>query len=279
MEYNHLLGAILAFLSALFWATNDIFNKLTLRKGYDENFVLWIRFPLGVIFLLPLGLHYWELNEKVLLTTLFWLPTEIVASVLFIKAIKFSPLSVAMPFFAFMPLFSALSGWLFLGESLDLRGFLGLLLIVYGSILLSGGNLQSFFEVNRGALYALISAALFGFNVVIGKIAVVSSNQFFFAWYYCLVMSLGLLPFVKIFPPPQVIIKEKTFLAIGVLFSLGMLFYTWAYIYTYASYVAALERLAILLDIIYGKIFFKEKVKYALRASIFMVLGAILLSL
>lgn len=279
MEYNHLLGALLSLLSALSWATNDIFNKLALKKGYEENFVLWIRFPLGAILLLPLGLLYWDLNKKVILTTLLWLPTEVIASILFIKAIKHSPLSVAMPFFAFMPLFSALVGWLVLGESLSPRGILGILLIIFGSILLSGIDLKGFFKVNRGALYALLSAALFGLNVVVGKVAVVSSNQFFFAWYYCVVMSLGLLPFVKEFQPPKVIIKEKLFPVIGVLFSLGMVFYTWAYLYTYASYVAALERLAILLDILYGKIFFKEEIRYALWASIFMVLGAILLSL
>ncbi len=278
MEYNHLLGALLSLLSALSWATNDIFNKLALKRGYEENFVLWIRFPLGAILLLPLGLIYWDLNKEVLLTTLLWLPTEIVASIFFIKAIKHSPLSIAMPFFAFMPLFSALGGWLILGESLSFRGILGILLIIYGSILLSGTDIKGFFRVNRGALYALLSAALFGFNVVIGKIAVVSSNQFFFAWYYCVVMSFGLLPFVKEFQPPQVIIKERIFPVIGILFSLGMVFYTWAYIYTYASYVAALERLAILLDILYGKVFFYEEVRYTLRASIFMVLGAILLS-
>ncbi len=279
MEYNHFLGALLSLLSALSWATNDIFNKLALKKGYEENFVLWIRFPLGAILLLPLGLLYWDLNREVLLTTFLWLPTEILASIFFIKAIKYSPLSVAMPFFAFMPLFSALGGWVVLGESLSLRGMLGILLIIYGSVLLSGTDIKGFFKVNRGALYALLSAALFGFNVVIGKIAVVSSNQFFFAWYYCVVMSFGLLPFVKEFQPPQVIFKEKIFLIIGVLFSLGMVFYTWAYLYTYASYVAALERLAILLDVLYGRIFFNEEIRYALRASIFMALGAVLLSL
>lgn len=278
MEYNHLLGAFLSLLSALSWATNDIFNKFALKKGYEENFVLWIRFPLGAIFLFPLGLAYWDLNKSIIFTTFLWLPTEVLASIFFIRAIKYSPLSVAMPFFAFMPLFSALSGWFILGESLNFRGIIGMFLIVYGSILLSGTDIKSFFKVNKGALYALLSAALFGFNVVIGKIAVVSSNQFFFAWYYCVIMSLALLPFVKEFQPPQVIIKERIFLAIGVLFSLGMIFYTWAYIYTYASYVAALERLAILLDILYGRIFFKEEIRYALRASIFMVSGAILLS-
>ena len=276
MEYNHTLGILLSVFAAFFWATNDIFNKRALQKGYEENFILWIRFPLGAVILFPIALLYWDLNKVVFLTTFLWLPTEIVASIFFIKAIKYSPLSIAMPFFAFMPFFSTLGGWIFLNEKIDLKGFLGIFLIFSGSVILTGGNFKTFFTVNRGALYALISAMLFGFNVVVGKIAVVSSNQFFFSWYYCLVMSFGLLPFVKKFQFS--FFKEKEFPFIGLLFSLGMVFYSWAYLYTFASYAAAAERLAILLDVLYGKIFFKEKIASALPASILMILGTILLT-
>ncbi|AAC06571.1 DMT family transporter [Aquifex aeolicus] len=279
MEYNHLLGITFSLFSAFFWATNDIFNKKLILKGYEENFVLWIRFPLGALLLLPFGLVYWDLNETVIKTTFLWLPSEILASIFFIKSLKYAPLSLAMPFYATMPAFSALAGWIVLGEVLSLRNWLGILLIVYGTTLLAGKNIKSFFTLNKGVLYALFSSFLFGVNVVIGKIAVVSSNQFFFSWYYCLVMSLALIPFVKRFEVKDFSSDWKFFGIVGLFFSLGMVFYTWAYIYTYASFVAATERLAILLDVLYGKVFFGEKVKNAFKASIIMVLGVFLLSL
>ncbi|WP_457599825.1 EamA family transporter, partial [Hydrogenivirga sp.] len=54
-----MLGILLALLSAFFWATNDIFNKKSLLRGYNENFVLWIRFPVGAVLLLPAGIYFW----------------------------------------------------------------------------------------------------------------------------------------------------------------------------------------------------------------------------
>ncbi|NPB08233.1 MAG: DMT family transporter, partial [Aquificae bacterium] len=157
-------------------------------------------------------------------------------------------------------------------------GLLGIGLIVYGSILLSGRDFTGFLRINRGVLYALLSAFLFGVNVVIGKIAVVESNQFFFAWYYCLVMSFGLLPFVKRFPQKRELLNPL-FPVIGFFFSAGMVTYTWAYLYTYASYVASLERTAILLDVLYGRLIFGEKVRNAFRASLMMLSGTVLLTL
>jgi len=49
-----MLGLWLAILSAFFWGTNDYLNKRLLIKGLDENFVLWVRFPIASLLLAPL---------------------------------------------------------------------------------------------------------------------------------------------------------------------------------------------------------------------------------
>ena len=273
-----MLGILLALLSAFFWATNDIFNKKSILKGYDENFVLWIRFPVGAVLLLPLGLYFWELNFTVIWTTFVWLPLEVVASVFFIKGIKHSPLSVGMPFFAFMPLFSALFGFFLLGERISAEGFLGMVLILLGSVVITGGSLGSFFRANKGSLYMLISAMFFGFNVVVGKFVITQSNPFFFSWYYCVVMSFGLIPFVGV----RELLNKKNYrnplnLPMGIFFSLGMVTYTAALLYTFTSYVASIERLAIILDVLYGKLFFGEEIRRGFWGALLMVSGAVLL--
>jgi len=271
-----LTGLLFGLLAGAFWATGSVFTKLALKKGYEENFVLWVRFPVASVLLLPLGLYFWELNLKVVLTTFVWLPLEVAASLFFIKAVKHAPLSVAMPFLTFMPLFSALAGWLVLNERPSPAGWLGITLIVLGSFVISGGR-PSFFRKHKGALYALASAALFGLNVVVGKVAVQASNQFFFSWYYSLVMSFGVLPFVKRFPPKERL-KDPLFLAVGACFAGGMLFYAWGYLYAYASYVASAERLGVILDVLYGKLFFKERVRRAFAGALLMAAGAVLLN-
>jgi len=274
-----MLGILLALFSAFFWATNDIFNKKSLLRGYNENFVLWIRFPVGAVLLLPTGIYFWDMNLTILWTTLVWLPSEVVASILFIKGIKHAPLSLGMPFFAFMPLFSALFGFLLLGERISTSGLLGILLILGGSFVITGGSLLSFLRMNRGSLYMLGSALLFGFNVVIGKLAITHSNPYFFAWYYCLIMSLGLVPFVGL----KEVFSLKNYrnplnIPMGILFSLGMVTYTAALTFTYTSYVASVERLAIILDVIYGKLFFGEEIRRSFWGALLMVSGAVLLS-
>jgi len=272
-------GIFLALLSAFFWATNDILNKKSLLRGYDENFVLWIRFPVGSVLLLPAGIYFWDFNLTVLWTTFLWLPLEVVASVFFIKGIKMAPLSVGVPFFAFMPVFSALFGFVFLGEEIAPSGLLGIGLILAGSFVLSGGSLVTFLRANRGSLYMLLSAFLFGVSVVVGKFVIVESNPVFFAWFYCAVMSAGLLPIVGL----REILRRENYMnplnvPMGMLFSLGMISYTLALERTLTSYVASLERLAIVLDVIYGRIFFREEISRNFWGALLMVLGAVLLA-
>lgn len=272
-------GILLALLSAFFWATNDILNKKSLQRGYDENFVLWIRFPVGTLLLLPAGIYFWDFNATVLWTTFLWLPLEVVASVFFIKGIKLAPLSVGVPFFAFMPVFSALFGFLFLGEKIAPPGLLGIGLILAGSFVLSGGSLVTFLKANRGSLYMLLSALLFGGSVVIGKFVIVESDPVFFAWFYCAVMSAGLLPIVGL----REILRKENYtnplnVPMGLLFSLGMVSYTLALERTFTSYVASIERLAIVLDVIYGRIFFGEEISRNFWGALLMVLGAVLLA-
>ncbi len=202
------------------------------------------------------------------------------ASVFFINGIKFAPLSVGMPFFAFMPLFSAIFGYIFLGEKIETSGFLGIVLILLGSFVITGGSVTSFLKANRGSFFMLVSAVLFGMSAVIGKLAIVKSNPYFFSWYYCTVMTFGLIPLTGF----KEIAYKKNYLnplnlPMGVLFSSGMIAYSLALEKIPVSYTASVERLAIILDVIYGKIFFGEKIKKNFLGSILMVTGAVLLSL
>jgi len=83
-----MLGLWLAILSAFFWGTNDYLNKRLLIKGLDENFVLWVRFPIASLLLAPLGFYYWDMSLKLFLYSLIWLPLEVLGGVLFYERYK-----------------------------------------------------------------------------------------------------------------------------------------------------------------------------------------------
>jgi uncharacterized membrane protein len=64
-------------------------------------------------------------------------PLEIAAIILYVKAIKLSPLSLTIPFLAVSPVFIILIAFILLGEFPDRSGLLGILLIVIGAYLLN----------------------------------------------------------------------------------------------------------------------------------------------
>lgn len=275
-----MLGLLFAFLSSFFWATNDLFTKRFIHRGFDEYFVLWIRFPVSSLFLLPVGIIFWDLRPFVLLSTFLWLPAEVLGGVFFVKALKYAPLSVAMSFYSFMPIFSALFGFLLLREVPNLWGFVGICFMVIGMLFLTGFSPKEFFKKHIGTIYMLISTLLFGFNVVLGKMVVINSNPFFFSWYYAFCMSFSTLIFVS---PKHILKKEnytdKRILVLGILFAFGSILYNSALPYAPASYVASVERISILLSILYGKVFFGESLRHLLPGAMLMLLGSLLLSI
>ncbi|MFN4320036.1 MAG: DMT family transporter [Aquificaceae bacterium] len=273
-----MLGLSLAILSAFFWGTNDYLNKRLLLRGIDENFVLWVRFPIASLLLTPFGLYYWEMSLKLFLYSLVWLPLEVLGGLLFMKGIKYAPLSTAMSFYSFVPVFSAIFGWLFLSEKPTPLGLLGIGLIILASLIMVGFSPKDFLRKNRGVIYMLLSTALFGFNVVLGKASVIESNWLFFSWYYCVLMGLGALLFVK----PAHITKLENYKkweipAIGLFFAIGDVLYNFALLFTLSSYVASAERLSLLFALIYGKVFLGETLNRILVPAILMVFGNMLI--
>ncbi len=275
-----MLGITLALISSLFWGTNDYLSKRLLIKGLDEHFTLWVRFPIACLLLTPFSITHWGMNAKVLMYALIWLPFEVLGGIFFIKALKHTSLSVAMSFYSFMPVFSALFGWLLLGEEPSLLGLLGISLVILASLLIAGFSPAEFFRKNRGVLYMLVSTALFGFNVVIGKASIMESNSLFFSWFYTLCMGFGTLIFVK---PKEIFNRENyrhcevPFL--GLFFALGDILYNLALVFTLSSYVASAERLSLIIALFYGKFLLRERTEGLFVPALLMILGNMLLAL
>lgn len=274
-----MFGLFLALLSSLLWGTNDYLNKRLLLKGVDEHFLLWVRFPIAFVLLTPFGILYWDLSTKLFLYALVWLPFEVLGGIFFIKGLKYASLSVAMSFYSFMPAFSALFGWLILSEKPSSLGLLGIALIVLASLILVGFSPRDFFRKNKGVLYMLFSTALFGFNVVLGKLSVIESNGFFFSWFYALCMSLGTLLFVKSSELRKgENYKHKELPLLGLFFAMGDVLYNLALLFTLSSYVASAERVSLLVVLLYSKFLLKEETKALVFPALLMLAGNILMA-
>ena len=125
---------ILALLCALCQALADVLTRKFLPR-YTLAEVVLVRLGLTAILLLPLV----AVQPPGLPEPVFWgwvglaLPLELLAMVLYMTAIRVSPLALTLPYLAFTPVFSALFGWLLLGEQVSARGLVGVLLVVIGT--------------------------------------------------------------------------------------------------------------------------------------------------
>ena len=64
-------------------------------------------------------------------------PLEILAMLLYMRAIRDYPLASTLPYLAFTPVFVVISGYLLLGEAVSLRGLIGILAVVTGAWLMN----------------------------------------------------------------------------------------------------------------------------------------------
>lgn len=282
---------IYALLSALFESLKDVSSKMGL-KDMDEYIITWafgffalpfLALPFIFISIPSLGSQYWIalLTDGTL---------NVVATILQLKAIKSSDLSLTIPLLAFTPLFLLIMSPIILGQFPTLLGAIGVFFIVLGSYVLNiqkrnAGYLAPFkamFE-QHGPKLMLIAAFLLSITSSIDKIGVLNSSPLFWAVSVHSFTSITLAP---------IIIRELnhhlklTGMDIRLLFAVG-LFSALAIVTQYIAisfllvpYVIAIKRTSTIMSVLFGYLIFKEKgIKDRLLGAGIMVLGVILITL
>ncbi len=278
------LSLICAFtLSTADALTKYFFSHLSL----DE--VVLVRFLSSLPFLVPplLFVRWPHLGSDFWLTLAVLLPLEVVAFFLYMEAIKVSPLSLTIPFLAFTPLFMVVTGFLVLGESLSLKGILGICFVVAGAYLIhfEGGSLVQPFKSmakEKGSLLMLAVSFIYSITSVLGKRCVLLSDPVFFGlFYYPLVSLVGSLFIVvrrKGINWRRVVSFKSA--AVGLFQAVSILTHMIAISLVEAAYMIAVKRTTLLFSVIYGKILFKEeRFPFRLAGSVLMLAGCVILYL
>ena len=169
---------IFSFLTALFESLKDVLGKKSLEKC-NEYIVAWALRLFALPFLLPLLLF----TKEIVLGSRFWIALlaggtlNLITTVLYMKALKASDLSVTVPMVTFTPLFLLLTSPIIVGEFPPLVGILGILLIVFGSYLLhlkekQKGILAPFKAIitEKGPRLMLVVAFVFSITANIDKV-------------------------------------------------------------------------------------------------------------
>ncbi|MDX2434041.1 MAG: DMT family transporter [Desulfobacterales bacterium] len=223
-------------------------------------------------------------------TFILSIPINIMAYVLYLNAIKISPISLSVPFLAFTPIFMILTGFWVLGETINLWGGFGTGLIVIGSYILHFKKNQlnfsapfSAFIHEKGSWYMLIVAVLFAFAAVIGKKAILHSSPLFFSYSFFLVFNVLILMglFVKGKNNWQKIIRNSPKgLWLGSLLMIHISFHGLAISISTAVYMVAVKRSSILFSVLLSWLILKERdIHYRGLGTLIMFVGMIFITL
>ncbi|MBI2134448.1 EamA family transporter [Candidatus Woesearchaeota archaeon] len=284
-----MLWFIYGFLVAFLQSLHDVFVKKSLKR-VDAIMVAWAVSLFATIFLLPL-LFFIQIPE---LNKTFWTALflgsilNVLAIVYFMRALKYSDLSLAIPMLAFTPMFLIITSAFINKEIPSFPGFLGIMLVVAGSYALNArerhkGFLSPFKALldNKGTRLMLFVAFVWSFTAAIDKLGVINSSPAFWSISISAVIFTLLSLLAAISKKPVISVTKSHFLAfllIGVIIALIWLLQMNALKLALVSYVIAIKRLSIVFGVLFGYFVFKEKdIKGRLSGAVIMALGAALI--
>lgn len=279
----------LSLVAAMFLSTTDALSKIALK---DSNvFVIaWARwaFSSPLLLLLLFFIDIPRLDRTFFIVTACAVPLEVLAILLYIRALSISPLSLTVPFLALTPVFLIATSFLFLGEMPDASGVAGIVFIAAGAYILNIADMKKgIFEPiqsiarEKGSVLMIIVAFIYSITSNLGKIAVLHSSPLFFAAVYNLVLAIVLLPFV--FSSVGSITREigknvVVFLSIGFFYGLMMVAHFSAIRLIEVSYMISVKRMSLIFSVIYGRLLFREsRISERFLGSVIMVSGVVLI--
>jgi drug/metabolite transporter (DMT)-like permease len=261
---------IYSLLTAFMLATSDALTKKVLASR-DEYFIAWIRL-ISALPLLIISLCFIEipsLDRSFWLATLIALPLEIVAIILYTKALKVSPISLTIPFLALTPLFLIFVSYLLLEEKISVQGGIGIFLIAAGSYMLNIHKawssllepIKAIFR-ERGSIMMIVVAFIYSITSSLGKMAIEHSSPVFFGGFYFILVTILFTPIAIGKSKGRTVITKKDIiplLSIGVTYSLMIIFHMLAMSLTKVAYMISVKRLSLFFSIFYGYLMFREE--------------------
>ena len=282
----------LALACALAWSVSDAIAKKILADS-DALTVAAVRqlYCLPFLWILLPFIRIPELGPGFVSTVLILLPFEISATLLYIAALKRSPLSLTLPYLSFTPVFIVGTAYLLLGERVTPAGLLGIVCVTFGAYVLNtgkegGGFLEPLRALmkEKGSIMMLCVAAIYSITGTLGKKAILLSSPEFFAVLYATVVAVVLIPiaaFEKGRPPLKKQLRPgKWILAMGFFFALMIVLHNLSIRLIEVPYMISVKRSSMIFGVLFGWLFFQEReIRSRLLGSAIMLAGIALILL
>jgi drug/metabolite transporter (DMT)-like permease len=231
-----------------------------------------------------------NLDEDFYIAFFSALPLEVCAIVLYIKALKVSPLSLTLPFLSLTPVFLIIVPYVLLGEKVSFLGALGVLFIAVGGYTLNikefkKGVFEPFIAIKKekGSIFMIIVAFIYSFTSSLGKRAIEHSSPIFFGATYIAVLVVVLTPIALYKGRDELrfifnngALRKSVFP--GLLQSIMIISHMIAMSMTKVAYMISVKRLSLLIGVFYGYLFFEESaIKERLLGTVLMLAGFVLI--
>ncbi len=267
-----MLWLSLTLISALAMTLQDVFSK-KIADSTGTLLVAWLRWFSSIPFLLlclpfvtvpPLSVDFY-------VTTGILVPLDVIALLLYMKAIRISPLNVTLPFLSLTPIIMILTGYLFLGETLRPAQIVGIIFIAAGAYLINihtikDGVLQPILSISKekGSLLMIVVAVIYGLTGTLGKKAVVLSNPLFFGLSYTALLSIVMTPMVFWLGPSRRVSAGRIrrsiliIVALGLVGAVNVVTHFFAIRLVEAATMVAVKRTSLLFGVLFGRLVFDE---------------------
>jgi drug/metabolite transporter (DMT)-like permease len=284
-----MLWLTLSLVTALAAATQDTWIKKHFSHlGAYQMTALPLFYSLPFFMLTAIFIPRPPLDSTYYTCLLAGLPINGLALLLYMRAIRISPLSLTIPYLAFTPVFMLATGSLVLNETPNPWGITGIVFTCVGSYILNiepgnqhiAGPIKVIFR-EEGSRLMLLVAFLFSLAAVIGKKGILHSSVLFFTVSFFALFALCMtVLLITLRKAPLRVLARRPFsgLAAGILLYLHAICHGYAISMVQAAYMISIKRLSILFSIIYGKIVFKEtNVRIRFLGACWMLAGAVVI--
>ncbi|MGC9523969.1 MAG: EamA family transporter [Limnospira sp.] len=281
---------ILSLLTATFEAGKDLFSKQNLEI-FDSYAIAWILTTLTGLLLIPvlLLLGVPTLGDRFWWALLAGGSLNIIAILLYMKALESSDLSLSVPMITFTPLFLLFTSPLIVGEIPTVKDGVGVCFIVGGAYVLKlearrrgyWAPLRALWK-ERGPKFMLGVAFIWSITSNIDKIGIQNSSPIGWAMAIFLFNSLIFLPVMLQYSDGswRAIPRHwRPLLRLGICGALSISCQTVALTLTSVVHVISIKRLSVPLGVLFGHFILGErKIEERLSGAIAMVFGVFLIA-
>jgi len=286
------MGVLLAGLASICFVTLDVLRKVLGKRLSAVDIVIGISLGAAAVFGAILGLSgIGKFDSVFLLLAALESIAFTIASLLYVRAVTLSPLSLTIPYLGFTPVVAVVVAFFLLGETPTLRGVVGISLVVVGAVALQLGGKKSLGALvtapirEPGSWMMLLVALIWGTTTSLDKIAIRHGSETLLAFSLTAgsaVILLGTRIFRRRSPKLSAVVSDRGTLGLLLLASIvgaaAVLFQFFAYRELFVAYVETIKRAGVVGSVLIGVFIFEEGgLAYRLPAAILMLIGIALL--